>query len=270
MFYLNIIAVDDESDALWCLEEAIHTAVSDCDLETFTQPKDALAYANLNPVTAAFLDIEMRGMTGLDLALKLRELNPKTNIIFVTGYSDYTGNAIKLRASGYIMKPATTPQIREELENLRYPPAMTRLYIRCFGTFEVFSDGKPLVFQRAKSKELLAYLIDRKGAAASTEEIIGALWEDQPADASIRSQARTVFSELRKALRSAGADDWIVKSRNSFAIDPGIIPCDYFDFLNGRVAALNTYAGEYMTQYSWAEMTNGWLSRKTTDGGIKN
>jgi len=264
---MNIIAVDDESDALWCIEEAIRKAVPGCDLKTFTNPKDALEHAKWHFVTVAFLDIEMRGMTGLDLALRLKELNPKTNIIFVTGYSDYTGNALRLRASGYIMKPASVGQIQDEIENLRYPPIMQHLYIQCFGAFEVFADGKPLSFQRTKSKELLAYLIDRKGAAANTGDIIGALWEDEPVSASVCSQVRTVFAELCKALKAAGADDWIIKSRNSFSVDPDKISCDYYEFLNGNVTALNTYAGEYMSQYSWAEMTNGWLSHKTNYGG---
>ena len=264
---MNIIAVDDESDALWCIEEAIRNAVPNCDLKTFTQPKDALEHAKWHFVTVAFLDIEMRGMTGLDLALRLKELNPKTNIIFVTGYSDYTGNALKLRASGYIMKPASVTHIREEIENLRYPPVMKRLYVHCFGDFDVFVDGRALSFPRTKCKELLAYLIDRKGTAAITNEIIGTLWGDELVSASISSQTRTIFAELYKTLRTAGADDWIVKSRNSFAIDPGKIPCDYYDFLNGEVTALNTYAGEYMTQYFWAEMTNGWLFRKTNSRG---
>lgn len=264
---MNIIAVDDEPDALWCIEEAIRTAVPGCELKTFFHPKDALEYANSHHINVAFLDIEMRGMSGLDLALRLKKQNPKTNIIFVTGYSDYTGNAIKLRASGYIMKPACEEQVREELENLRYPPAAERLYAHCFGTFEVFADGRPLGFPRTKCRELLAYLIDRKGAAVTTGDIIGTLWEDEPISPSIFSQVRTIFAELCKTLKTAGADDWIVKGRNSFAVDCNKIPCDYYGFLNGDVNALNTYTGEYMSQYSWAEMTNGWLLHKTNHGG---
>jgi len=80
---MNIIAVDDESDALWCIEQAIRIAVPGCDLKTFRQPKEALEYAKWNFVTVAFLDIEMRGMSGLDLALRLKEINPKTNQYYI-------------------------------------------------------------------------------------------------------------------------------------------------------------------------------------------
>lgn len=264
---MNIIAVDDESDALWCIENEICKVIPDCDLKVFMQPKDALEYAKWHLVTVAFLDIEMRGMSGLDLALRLKEQNPKTNIIFVTGYSDYTGSALKLRASGYIMKPASAEQIQEEIENLRYPLVVKHLYVHCFGVFDVFADGRSINFPRTKCKELLAYLIDRKGAAVNTNDIIGALWEDEPISPSILSQVRTIFAELCKTLKTAGAEDWIIKGRNSFAINHNKISCDYFDFLNGDVIALNTYAGEYMSQYSWAEMSNGWLSGNMHHGG---
>ena len=137
---------------------------------------------------------------------------------------------MKLRASGYIMKPVLPDQIKEEIENLRYLPAPGALYVRCFGSFEVIANGKPLRFPRTKCKELLAYLIDRKGAVASTGDIIGVLWENEPINQSVLSQVRTIFSQLCVVLKAAGADQWIVKDRNSFAINPDKIPCDYFDF----------------------------------------
>jgi hypothetical protein len=52
---------------------------------------------------------------------------------------------------------------------------------------------------------------------------------------------------------------WIIKKHGALAIVPNQIPCDYYDFLNGNVSALNTYTGEYMAQYSWAEFTTGWI-----------
>lgn len=259
---MKIIAVDDEFDALSCIEKTICEAIPGCALKAFTNPKDALEYAKLYEVAVAFLDIEMKGITGLELGLELKRYNPQTNIIFITGYADYTGKALKLRASGYIMKPASVKDIQDEIENLRYKPEMGKMYVRCFGSFEVFYEGKPLFFQRAKSKEIFAYLIDRKGGAVNTSEIIGVLWEDAPTSMSVSSQVRVFIAELYKTLKEAGALDWVVKRRNSFAIAPDKIKCDYYDFLNGNVVALNTYQDEYMLQYSWAEMTNGWLNQE--------
>lgn len=106
-------------------------------------PRDA-------PPDVAFLDIEMRGMNGLVLAEQLKTIKPKTNIIFVTGYSEHMGDAFKLLASGYLMKPVTPQDIMEQMENLRYPIGKAanpkRVRAQCFGNFEVFLDGEPVQF----------------------------------------------------------------------------------------------------------------------------
>jgi two-component SAPR family response regulator len=117
-------------------------------------------------------------------------------------------------------------------------------------------------FPRAKTKELLAYLIDRRGGSASIEEMLGVLWEDSEANDSRKSQLRTQIAELKSILKEHGASDWIIKGRGRMAIQPNLVNCDYYSFLNGNVEALNYYMGEYMSQYSWAEMTNGWLYGK--------
>lgn len=69
----------------------------------------------------AFLDIEMPGMSGIALAQRLKELCPRGNLIFVTGFSQYMAEAFQLHASGYIRKPVTVKAVEEELRNLRYP-----------------------------------------------------------------------------------------------------------------------------------------------------
>lgn len=42
----------------------------------------------------------MRGTNGVEVAKKLKGINPRMNIIFVTGFSEYTGDAMSLHASG--------------------------------------------------------------------------------------------------------------------------------------------------------------------------
>ena len=131
----------------------------------------------------AFLDIEMPGMTGLELALQMKKTCPNLNIIFVTGYSSYALEAIEMHSSGYIMKPATKDKIKTELDNLRSPIEPTiekkerNIQVHCFGNFEILLDGKPVPFHRSKAKELLAYLVDRKGAGIERAELAAALWE---------------------------------------------------------------------------------------------
>lgn len=57
----------------------------------------------------------------------------------------------------------------------------------------------------------------------------------------------------------AGADDIIIKNRNTVRLKPELVDCDYYEYLKGNLSAVNTYQGEYMFQYSWAEMTTAVL-----------
>ena len=64
-------------------------------------------------------------LDGLFLSEKVKEINPKVNIIFVTvcSESEHAKAVMRLKPSGYLTKEATGTQILEELRNLRYPIA---------------------------------------------------------------------------------------------------------------------------------------------------
>ena len=231
---------------------------------SYSDAEAALNYIKDKLPDVAWLDVEMPGISGLELAADIKKLSPKTNIIFVTGHEKFAYQSLKLHASGFILKPAVKEDIIRELEDLRNPiekPVEKKsLRVQCFGNFEVFDvKGEPVVFQRAKSKELLAYFVDRRGALLTNNEILAALFDDAVNDNSQKSMLRTLFSKLKKDLGKVGADDVIVKAWNSYGIDTTMIDCDYYNYLEGDTYAINSFQGEYMSQYSWAEMTLGEL-----------
>jgi len=261
---MKILTADDEQSALNILNRAVEAAEPGAELRSFTTTQAALAAiceGGFYP-DVAFLDIKMPGMTGLALAKAVREASPRTNIVFVTAFSDYALDAMSLHPSGYVLKPATKEKIREELDNLRIPPERKPapcLRVQCFGNFEAFAGGKPLELYYSKSKELLAYLVDRRGAACNTEELCAVLWEDEPDSPALHKRLRKLISDLTHSLEDAGAGETFLKRRNSFSVAADRLDCDYYGLLRRDIDAINTYTGEYMTQYSWAEMTLGSL-----------
>ena len=259
---MKILTADDEQSALNILNRTVKEAVPEADIRSFSRTSDALREIRENGYLpdVAFLDIKMPGMSGLEMAKAVKDSSPRTNIVFVTAFSDYALDAMSVRPSGYVMKPATPEKIRAELENLRYPPEQKPGHIirgQCLANLEVFANGKPLELYYSKSKELLAYLVDRRGAACNTSELCAVLWEDEPDSPVVRKRLRKLISDLTHALETAGAEDVFLKRRNSFAVATDKVDCDYYGMLNRDMAAINTYTGEYMTQYSWAEMTLG-------------
>ena len=262
---MTILAVDDERRALNTLIQAIEGAEPNASVVGFGSVEDSLEYAKTNRVDVAFLDINMPEMNGLLFAMNLKEIDPKTNIVFVTGHSQYALDAMELHPSGYVMKPATKEKVGLELKNLRYPVLIEsdkRVQVQTFGNFEVFVDGTPLKFVSARSKELFAYLIDRRGTSATPVEIAAVLWEDKVYDKSLRNQIQAAISEMMKTLKEHALSEIIIKSWNQISVDRLKIKCDYYDMLDMVPAAVNAYCGEYMANYSWAEMTAAALSSK--------
>ena len=265
---MHIIAVDDEALALGLLVRSIHEACPTAQLSQFQSGQEALRFLESNHCDVAFLDIHMRGIDGLSLAKKIKELNPRCNLIFVTGYSEYTGAALSMHASGYIIKPVSPEAVSVELEDLRHPVAMlpnALLRIRCFGNFEVFSaDGEPVKFSRTKAKELFAYLVYRRGSSCSTRELAAVLFEDTEHTTKQMLYLQKIISSMMQTLRVHNAADVIHKTYNAIALNDEAVDCDYYRFLKMDVPSINTYTGEFMTQYSWAEFVAGYLDRITT------
>ena len=258
-----IFAIDDEPKSLELLHDAIAQAAPEADIRDFplgTAAIDAIMGQRLRP-DIVFTDIQMPELDGLALAVRLKQFSPRSKIVFVTGYSEYSMDAFRLHASGYVLKPLEEKRIREEIENIYPPitPANDRRYIQCFGQFEVFWQQKPLMFGRKQTKELLAYLVDREGAACTAEEIADALWEDEADMTAMKHRIRELIRDMRKTLAGIGMEDIILRRSGQLAIQRDRVDCDYYRMLDGDMQAANDFQGEYMKQYSWAEITTGRL-----------
>jgi len=263
---MKILALDDCELALESLVQAIKEAVPGAEIFPFRKPALLIEAAKGKTWDIAFLDIQMFGMNGLEVAKILKDNYSKTNIIFVTAFAKHAKNAFELYPSGYVLKPVTKEAVLREVENLRHPlipPVSDKVQVQTFGNFDVFLKGKPLIFNRLKAKEAFAYLIDKKGASVTTAEMASMLWEDREYDRSLQNQTQVIISEMMKVLKVNGISDIIIKNHNQISIDTAKIKCDYYDFLNFDVTAVNTYHGEYMSNYSWAEMTAGELYSKS-------
>ena len=258
---MRVIAVDDERIALDGIMRLLEKILPDAEIEGYADPVKALESVEQKGCDVAVLDIEMRGMNGIEAARRLMGRENPCNVIFTTGYSEYTGEAFALHASGYLLKPISEKALRRELEDLRYPVSKTpeRLKVKAFGNFEVYAGGQPLHFRYTKSKELLAYLVDRRGTFCSNGELIGVLWDDASDSESTKSYLKNVRSDLVNTLARCNLDGVVRHQRNMTGIDPDKIDCDFYRWLKNEAGDQESYTGEYMQQYSWSEFTHGWI-----------
>lgn len=252
---MKIVIVDDEQMSLNDSRDTVKEVYPQAEVICFDSALQALQLITEQKPEVAMLDIEMPEMSGLALAKRIKEVSPDTNIIFVTAYSQYALDAIQMYVSGYLLKPLQRADIEQAFEHLRHPVRREtfQLRIQCFGNFEVFYRNEPVQFPRAKSKEILAYLVELNGAAANTGELCGILWEDSIEQEKNKHYLRNLMGDLKKVMKNCEAEDSLVVKRNQFAVKPEKIDCDYYRFLQQDPVAVNQYRGEYMRQYSWAE-----------------
>lgn len=117
----NVIIVDDDMIILKGSIPIIKSVIPNASVIGFTHPSKAIEYAKNNKVALAFLDIELGNTSGLGLCSTLLEINPRTNVVFVTAYSNYSLDAWGTRAVGFILKPITAESVSEMVKRLRYP-----------------------------------------------------------------------------------------------------------------------------------------------------
>jgi two-component SAPR family response regulator len=250
---MKVIAVDDEELMLRALVKAISASPDIKEVVKFSNCEEALGYVREHPIDVAFLDINMRGMGGISLAEKILALRPNSKIVFCTGYEEYAIPAFKIHASGYLMKPISAEDVQGEIDNIKGVRKKEKLLeVKCFGNFEVFVKGEKLSFKRSKTKELFAFLVDRRGASMTAKQICAVLFPDDTDDVKNTTYLRQLIMDLKNTLKMVGADAVFCHETPSYRIDTSLIKCDYISYLETGKPA---FFGEYMVQFGWAEET---------------
>ena len=264
---MKIVCIDDEELVLRLTVSLCREMSFQPEVHGFSSANAALEFLTQNEADIAITDINMPDMNGLILAAKIKELNPNIAIIFLTGYSQYAVDAFRIHASGYLLKPVNRDRLEEEV---RY--AVSRrssitestkkhIEVRTFGDFDVFVNGEIVSFARSKSKELLAYLVDRQGGSVSRSAAFTVLYEDLPYDRKMQKQFDVMIRALRQTLIRYGIDDIFELKNGVMRVIPEKVDCDLYRFYEGDIDTINSYRGEYMSSYSWASFTEAFMDR---------
>ncbi len=255
---MNVIAVDDEKLAAEDLHDICAEIEEVTAFHAFSNPADALGFAEEEKIDLAFLDMEMPVMSGLELAKQLLKINADIRIVFVTGFKEYAYDAFSVNAVGYVLKPFSEEMIRKEIQKVSsmvQTHSEPQITVKTFGYFDVFVQQKPVYFSGSKAKELLALLVDRQGGSVSTEVAVSLLWPDRVYDEAVQSLFRKALKSLRVSLADAGISDILIDVRNQRSVDVSKFRCDLYDLLQKDQSAAESYSGDYMNGYTWAQTT---------------
>jgi|GEM_PF-520657 len=176
----------------------------------FTEPAQAVAYAETHEVDFALLDIDMPGMDGIELAKRLRQLRRDIIIVFATAHTKFAVEALRMKADYMIFKPFDREDIADVMERakLLHGRQRKRIYFHTFGVFDMLVAGQSVHFHSAKAKELMALCVFRDGRPVSIHEIVEYLWgEDAEVDA-----AKAANKNVTSLLPNAQQIGWIAGS----------------------------------------------------------
>ncbi len=246
---MKIIIVDDEINALQIFLSEI---IEKTDVEyKFYRDDEAtiLAYAKENIIDAAFLDINMPSINGINLAKNLINLDKNIKIVFVTGLAvtvDDLDEEIKPYVLGFIYKPYDFDTLNKYLNVIKNETQL--LTVKTFDSFDCFAGDKVVKFSSSKSKELFALLVAYNGKTLTMADAISQLWPDTPIEKS-KILYRDAVWRLRKTLTNIGIAHCIRFSRAQLNLDKSCIKCDYWDYLT---TAKGNYKGEFCKNYDWS------------------
>ena len=228
---MKIAAVDDERHALERFERMVSEipGLELCGL--FDSGEELLAYLSENELDAVFLDIEMPGVSGLQLSEQIQNMDEQLDIVFVTAFNRYALEAFEVQAVDYILKPLTEERLNKSIKRLKKNHLKSvnggKPSVQCLGDFELFVNGEALTWKNSKAKEVLAFLVYKGGVPVSWEKIADAVWPEFNAEKAQTNFHATSYL-LRKRLAEAGISHIFESVRGNYRVLPEEFDCDVY------------------------------------------
>lgn len=283
---LKAVIVDDEQPAINMLKMLLKSAGVEV-VGEYTKSSEVLKQIGRLQPDVVFLDIEMPGIKGIELAEHLLEQIVDTDVVFVTAFRNYAVEAFELNAVDYLLKPALQQNVDRAVARLLKQKSSrpdvkrmnTGIQISCFGKIEVRnSSGDSLVkWRTAKGEELFGYLLYHRGTIVPKGKIIDNLWPECEPEIADNNLHTTVY-RLKKTLKESGLNIEIKFSGGGYIMELGRdIYCDADEFeafiakgevltkenITGfeKIAAL--FRGDYLEgkDYSWCMAERARLQR---------
>lgn len=240
--------MDDEISALHAFLDEIIDAQG-VEYKFYRDDFDAIKkYTSENAIDAAFLDINMPKINGIELAEKLIEISPDLKLVFITGLSITENDLPKIirnHTAGFLHKPYNMSKLLMLLSLIKNKKRV--LKAEMFDAFDCFIDGKKIKFSSSKSKELFALLLAYNGKTLTMGDAIAHLWPDGNLEKS-KILYRDAVWRLRKTLEEADVNcvEW---RRAALSVNKSLVSCDYWDYL---LTGKGNYSGEFCKLYDWS------------------
>ncbi|MBO9609322.1 MAG: response regulator [Paenibacillaceae bacterium] len=275
---MKAILVDDEMLALRDLERQLQKIGGIEVADKFQDGAAALEAAPGIQPDVVFLDIDMPEMNGVELAERMQDLLPRTEIVFVTAYEEFAVKAFELNAIDYVLKPVHSERLvrtiarlssRKEAADEEDTPEDKPTLIRCFQCLQIdFAEPESIPWRTSKSQELFAYLIHRRTQPVRKDALLDLLWPEADLKRGY-TQLYTAIYQIRKTLTARGIDIQIGNHEKGYLLHLNGLKLDVDEWERGlqqappltadtlaqHMALVDLYRGDYLAEYDylWAE-----------------
>ncbi len=271
---MKIMLLDDEQPALDELSYLLGKYPDLVVVAAYTDSFQALeAMESIKP-DAVFMDIDMPGMDGLELTLRMQAVYSSVLVVFVTAYAKYALDSFKAYPLDYLLKPIKEARLDAAVERIRTQYVLMHpdrdnnavLRIKCFGKFEVLSQNE-IKWGTRRVKELFMYLLDRCGVSPTRSELIQAVFGGINDKKTANNMYVSIY-KLRSLLESLDPGRKLIRLKEDYSLQVETGICDYVDFMrfarqNSAVSrqnaveaarVLSLYSGTYLedSDCAWA------------------
>lgn len=266
---LNVVIIDDERPAIRALEFLLKDYSDINIVGKYTNAEIAITEMESLKPHVVFLDISMPKLSGMEVTLKLSQINEAIEIVFITAFEQYALEAFELEALDYILKPITPERLEITIQRIRKknkvnePIPERKFRIKCLGGLQVaWENQEPIKWRAKKTKELFAFLLHNEGKTIPKQEILDQLWYEEMGEKALLQLYNGIYY-IRKTLEEYGVDKSVLSISSNYTLKLGRVEYDI-----AQVKALEKtkeigelekmeqlFLGEYLEgeNYSWAE-----------------
>lgn len=236
---LNTLIVDDEIHALERMKKFVVEFGSLNLVASYREAETCLKELKDNDLPdVVFLDIQMPGVNGLELAQEIQDIDEKIDIVFITAYKNYAVDAFEINALDYLLKPISEKRFKKTVNRLvgnqkSAEVKAEKIKVNSFGQLKLCYQEQKLSIKwpTIKSQELFLLLLTHKGNFVANDRLAGKLWPDKTEQKATDILYTTIYS-LRKVFRKAGFKNIIASKRGYYSLNLEIFDLALLDFEN--------------------------------------
>lgn len=278
---MRAVLVDDELSALTYLERVLLKIDDVTIVGKYINPYEAIAQVKHDKPDIVFLDIEMPGISGIEVAESIQSSFPEAHIIFITAYDEFAVKAFELNAVDYILKPIKPDRLhktlqrvsksnkqRKALDTTNKKPIVLAFQALSFALENDLSATLNVRWRTSKVRGIFVFLLQHRGQVILKDTLVDLFWPSLDIEKGYTQLYSTIY-HIRKTLSESNVDIHIINLDNGYKLDMNGVTLDVEEWETGITETQNVdsktlpihqqlltlYRGDYLAneEYVWAE-----------------